>query len=146
MPHWFLLLRQPNPLTDHLYDEPDPQQEKGWYRYYSDEYSNKFYRAMEYYDIPDEHDAELAAGSDVTVTPNPFNPSTVIGYTLTNPSHVELSIYSITGQKVATLVNGHIPAGRHSVTFDGANLASGIYFYRFESDALNKTGKLMLMK
>ena len=82
----------------------------------------------------------------MTVSPNPFNPSTVIGYTLTNPARVELSIYSITGQKVATLVNSHVPAGRHSVTFDGANLASGIYFYRFESAAFNKTGKLMLMK
>ena len=115
-----------------------------WYN--PDEYSNKFYHVLEYYDIPEEHDAELVSQSNVTVSPNPFNPSTVIGFTLTSPSRVELSIYSITGQKVATLVNGNVPAGRHSVTFDGVNLASGIYFYRFESEALNKTGKLMLMK
>ena len=95
--------------------------------------------------IPEPEATEEIIDS-ITISPNPFNPSTVIGYTLTNPTQVELSIYSITGQKVATLVNDHVPAGRHSVTFDGANLASGIYFYRFESDALNKTGKLMLMK
>lgn len=82
----------------------------------------------------------------VSVTPNPANPVTTITYSIKAPSAVKLSVYAINGQKVATLVNGQVSAGRHSVKFDGSRLASGVYFYRFESAGLNKTGKILLLK
>jgi hypothetical protein len=59
---------------------------------------------------------------------------------------VRLSIYSITGQKVATLADGPMSAGAHSVSFDGSEYASGVYFYRFESEGLKKSGKMLLLK
>lgn len=82
----------------------------------------------------------------VTISPNPFNPVTTITYSITKPGHVSLYVYNITGQKVATLVNSSMPAGKHIASFDGSNLASGIYFYRFESPGFAKTGKMMLVK
>ena len=57
-----------------------------------------------------------------------------------------LTIYSITGQKVETLVDGFMSAGTHYVPFDGSNFGSGIYFYRFESKGFTKTGRMMIVK
>ena len=78
--------------------------------------------------------------------PNPFNPSTILEYSLTETARVSLTVYSITGQKMATLVDGQRPAGSHRVLFNGANLASGMYFYRLEANAFSKTGKMLLLK
>ncbi len=62
--------------------------------------------------------------------PNPFNPSTTIAYELPRRSRVTLTIYTILGQAVATLVEGEREAGYHEVKFDGSGLASGMYYYR----------------
>lgn len=59
---------------------------------------------------------------------------------------VTLSAYAINGQKVATLVDGHVSAGKHSATFDGLKFAPGVYFYRLEPTELNRTGKMTLFK
>lgn len=91
-------------------------------------------------------DARPEELSILGVYPNPFNPLTTISYSINNPSHVRLSIYSITGQKVATLMNGLVSAGVQSATFDGSQFTSGVYFYRFESAGLNKSGKMLLLK
>jgi len=56
---------------------------------------------------------------------NPFNPSTTINFFIPKQSYVTLSVYDITGQKVATLVDKHIIAGKHSVIFDGSDFGSG---------------------
>ena len=82
----------------------------------------------------------------VSVSPNPANQATTISYSIKSPSSVKLNIYSINGQKVATLVDGPVSAGVHAVRFNGSHYASGVYFYRFESTGLNKTGKLLLLK
>jgi len=78
--------------------------------------------------------------------PNPFNPSTTISFSITEQNYVTLSVYDITGQKIATLVDSPMSAGSHSVVFDGTKLGSGVYFYKLESKGFNKTGKLLLMK
>jgi parallel beta-helix repeat protein len=78
--------------------------------------------------------------------PNPFNPTTSIIFNLPNDGMVKLTVYSITGQFVKTLVNSHQTAGAHEVTFDGSNLASGVYLYRLEADGLSQTQKMMLTK
>jgi outer membrane protein assembly factor BamB len=78
--------------------------------------------------------------------PNPFNPTTTISYTLPGPGYVSLNVYNISGQKTASLVNGFVSAGKHDITFDGSGLSSGIYFYRFETAKLSKTGRMMLLK
>ncbi|MFC1538127.1 BsuPI-related putative proteinase inhibitor [Candidatus Latescibacterota bacterium] len=79
-------------------------------------------------------------------SPNPFNPTTTLTFSIASPSHVKLEVYSITGQKVATLVDGYMIAGVHSAVFDGRGLASGMYFYRFVADGFEKTGRMMLVK
>ncbi len=82
----------------------------------------------------------------MSVYPNPLNPQTTISYSIKNPSHVKLVVYNITGQKVTTLVDKHITAGKHSVVFDGSDFGSGVYLYKFDSKGFTKTGKMMLLK
>ena len=65
--------------------------------------------------------------------PNPFNPSTVINYSLPKNSIVSLKIFDILGNEVATLVSGNQIEGNYSVDFNGANIASGIYFYKLSA-------------
>jgi len=62
--------------------------------------------------------------------PNPFNPSTTIKYDIPKSAFVKLVIYDILGKEVATLVNEALQPGTYEITFDGSNLASGIYFYQ----------------
>jgi hypothetical protein len=80
------------------------------------------------------------------VFPNPFNPTTTITFTLPRNGLVTVSVYNITGQKVATLVDNTMSAGAHSVVFDGAGLASGVYFFRVTCGGATRTGKMLLMK
>jgi hypothetical protein len=61
-------------------------------------------------------------------------------------SHVKLRIYNTVGQQVAELVNEKMSAGQHQVQFDGVNLASGVYFARFEADDYIAVHKMMLLK
>ncbi len=78
--------------------------------------------------------------------PNPFNPSTVIGYQISEIGRTRLTIYDVLGREVAVLVDGVMPAGRHSVTFDGKDLASGMYIYRLQSGDKVLSRKFTLIK
>jgi hypothetical protein len=78
--------------------------------------------------------------------PNPFNPSTNIRYGLPTKSHVSLYVYNTLGQQVATLVNENQEAGYHDVRLDGNNLASGVYFYRLQTENFLQTRKLILLR
>ncbi len=62
--------------------------------------------------------------------PNPFNPTTTICYQLTKDSRVNLKVYNVLGQEVATLVDEHRQAGYHQEMFDATRHASGMYIYR----------------
>ncbi len=79
--------------------------------------------------------------------PNPFNPSTAISYQLSAFSFVELSVYNMIGQKVATLIHKNQAAGRHSVTFKANGLPSGMYLYRLQTDrGCSQTRRMILLK
>jgi hypothetical protein len=79
--------------------------------------------------------------------PNPFNPVTRINYEIPKNSVVELTVYDILGREVAKLINNEFKKpGRYSVEFDGANLASGIYFYRIEAGDFIDSKKMVLIK
>jgi len=78
--------------------------------------------------------------------PNPFNPSTQIDYALPVASHVSIDVFDVTGRKIATIVDGFREAGYHSISFNGSNLASGIYLYRIRSGDNVQIKKMMLVK
>jgi hypothetical protein len=78
--------------------------------------------------------------------PNPFNPTTTIDYSLTQPEQVNLSVFNMTGELVATLVNGEVPVGNHSVTFNASTLPSGLYFYTLTAGNYTDTRKMVLIK
>jgi len=78
--------------------------------------------------------------------PNPFNPTTTITYTITEPGPVTLSIYNPAGQLVEELINERNPAGLHAFTWRTENLSSGLYFYQIEKKGYRGSGKMMLIK
>ena len=78
--------------------------------------------------------------------PNPFNPTTVIGYQISEIGRTRLAIYDVLGREVAVLVDGVMPAGQHSVTFDGKDLASGMYIYKLQSGDKVLSRKFTLIK
>ena len=100
------------------------------------------------------YDPELPAIDQLALMqnyPNPFNPTTTIDYSLPEASKVRLDIYNVKGQLVRTLLNGDMPAGMHSMLWDGrdnnnAAVASGVYFYRVSSPKATQTKRMLLMK
>jgi len=78
--------------------------------------------------------------------PNPFNAKTSIEFGLPEAGEVNLTIYNLLGQRVATPVNGHKEAGQHSVIWDAANHSSGIYFYRLTAGDEVMTKRMTLLK
>jgi hypothetical protein len=83
--------------------------------------------------------------------PNPFNPQTVLQYSLPQPAHVELSIYDLRGKLVRALVSGHEEAGQHSVTWrgddaTGRRMSSGVYFAHFRTGSVVQSHRLTLIK
>ncbi len=78
--------------------------------------------------------------------PNPFNPSTSISYAVKDAGLVTLTVYTIDGREVATLVNGSQETGNYTVSFDGSDLASGVYLYSLTVNGFSATHKMVLMK
>ena len=78
--------------------------------------------------------------------PNPFNPSTVIPYTLGSGAHVRLSVVSPLGQEMRVLVDRYQEAGEYHITFDAGGLATGMYFYRLRAGEYTETRRLMLVR
>lgn len=78
--------------------------------------------------------------------PNPFNPSTNIEFALPKNSNVTLKIYNVSGQEVASLVNGEYAAGTYIANWNAVNMASGIYFYTIQTEGFTQTKKLLLVK
>ncbi len=90
---------------------------------------------------------EVVAGLKLNQNyPNPFNPTTTISFELSTPSFTNLSVYNMIGGKVAELVNEQKISGFHQVDFDAANLPSGVYIYRLQTNNQQITKKLTLVK
>jgi hypothetical protein len=86
---------------------------------------------------------EFALGQNF---PNPFNPSTEIQFSLPVQSNIRLTVVNMLGQEVAVLASGRYGAGTYNATFDGANLPSGLYFYRLNAGDFTAVHKMMLLK
>ncbi len=96
----------------------------------------------------DETDVDIPVESRLGQNyPNPFNPSTTIPFALKSAANVELTIYNMLGQKVATIINNQrYNAGQHSVNWNASALASGMYIYRITAGDYTGVKKLMLIK
>jgi hypothetical protein len=90
--------------------------------------------------IPDEYDLYQSY-------PNPFNPSTVIEFSLPEDvANVKLSIYSALGEKVAELVNTALTAGRYSYQWNAQDIVTGMYIYELRTDKFVSVKKMLLLK
>jgi hypothetical protein len=78
--------------------------------------------------------------------PNPFNPSTVIRYSLPARTHVTLAVFNTLGQGVASLVDAVEESGYHQVTFNATKLPSGMYLYRLSAGTAMQTKRLLLVR
>jgi len=78
--------------------------------------------------------------------PNPFNPVTRLTYFVPEREQVRLAVYDVTGRLAATLVNGVVDAGEHSVEWRADGLASGVYFARMEAGSTTQVTRLVLLK
>ena len=78
--------------------------------------------------------------------PNPFNPTTTIEFYLPQSAEVKLSVYNLSGQLIQTLLDEHLSSGTYSPIWSGANVASGLYFYRLQTNNAVTTGKMVLVK
>jgi len=82
----------------------------------------------------------------ITNYPNPFNNSTVINYTLSIASNINLAIYNTKGELVKNLYIGHQLAGQHTATFNATGLNSGVYFVKLNGEKMNVNRKVLLIK
>jgi photosystem II stability/assembly factor-like uncharacterized protein len=78
--------------------------------------------------------------------PNPFNPSTTIKFEIPAESFVGVKIYDAQGKEIEELVNEKLTAGSHSISFNGENLSSGIYYYKLISEKFSQVKKMILLK
>ncbi|MFZ1321563.1 MAG: T9SS type A sorting domain-containing protein [Ignavibacteria bacterium] len=78
--------------------------------------------------------------------PNPFNPITIIKYQCSMYNDVSLKVYGVLGNEVSTLVNEKQSAGSYSVTFNGSNFPSGVYFYKLQAGEFVETRRMVLIK
>jgi Secretion system C-terminal sorting domain len=78
--------------------------------------------------------------------PNPFNPGTKINFVIPKSSFVNLKVYDVLGNEVATLVEEEKQAGSYEVNFDASQLSSGVYFCKLTAGDFIETKKMLLMK
>lgn len=93
----------------------------------------------------DNYDGEIKNSLNQN-SPNPFNPTTTINFSITAPAFTTIKVYDLSGRMVSILLNEYQDAGRHKVTFDGSNLSSGVYYYKIESGSFTDIRKMILIK
>ena len=79
-------------------------------------------------------------------SPNPFNPATSISFSIAEAGNVTVDIFNVAGQKVDTLANDFMDAGKHSVVWDASGFSNGVYFYTVKSGDFSRTMKMTLLK
>ena len=78
--------------------------------------------------------------------PNPFNPTTKMELVMPLSGEMNVEVYNLLGQSVATLASGYMDAGTYDLTWDASNASSGMYFVKAQASGFTKTQKLMLIK
>lgn len=97
----------------------------------------------------------LAVEQDITIAeeysldqnyPNPFNPETNIHFRIPNDGHVNLKVYNLKGEEIATLINRRKNAGNHTIVWNASNVPSGLYLYQLKTGSFVQTKKMALIK
>jgi hypothetical protein len=123
-----------------------------WKTYRGNYNRTGFYGDNELITSADEIVPEIAKAVLNQNYPNPFNPTTTISFSMTSESKVNLNIYNIKGQKVKTLINDEMEAGKYSITWNGTDdngkcVSTGIYFYKLnEGNTTIGVKKCLLLK
>jgi photosystem II stability/assembly factor-like uncharacterized protein len=78
--------------------------------------------------------------------PNPFNPSTTIEFAIAKDDHVSLNVYDVSGRLVATVMNKKVKAGKHTVSFNARELATGVYLYKLSTSTGDEIRKMVLIR
>jgi len=78
--------------------------------------------------------------------PNPYNPSTLIIYSIAAQSNVTIKIYNVLGKLITTLVNENKEAGNYQVSYNAAGIGNGVYFYKIQAGNFASTKKMLLLK
>ncbi len=78
--------------------------------------------------------------------PNPFNPSTVINFSLKTDGFVTIKVYNVSGKEVASIINSYMKEGAHSVNFNASSLPSGVYYYKLSDGIDTRIMKMILLK
>lgn len=78
--------------------------------------------------------------------PNPFNPTTSISFTLPKSENVKITVYNSLGNEIAVLGNERYSSGKNTLQFDAGNFASGVYYYKIETNSFVQTKKMLLLK
>lgn len=101
------------------------------------------------FDLTDVENDQSVLPNEFTLLqnfPNPFNPSTMISYRLKEAGIVKLSVFNILGNEIETLVSEAKPAGNYEVTWNAADLPSGVYFYQIKAGSEVDTKKMLLLR
>lgn len=99
---------------------------------------------ISYYDIvADTSPSALSVAQNI---PNPFNPATMINFTLAKVGKVTIDIFNVAGQRVDTIANGPLCAGKHSVAWNASRFSAGVYFYTVKTGDFSITMKMTLLK
>ena len=135
-----------DPVRNGLYDMRQ--------RSYQDIYSSDGARSLQLIVGEQSYVEEAAGGVGIIPTeyaleqnyPNPFNPVTLIRYQIPEAGHVNLTLYSITGQEVLRPVDSEQSAGYYDVLINASDMASGVYFYRLTINGVQRTKKLAVVR
>lgn len=92
---------------------------------------------------PERIPTEFSLGS---VYPNPFNGTTVIPFEIARTAEVNLTVFDLSGRRVATLVSGRLDAGRHEAVFEAGDLSAGVYLYNLNTGTFTMTRKVVMVK
>jgi hypothetical protein len=103
---------------------------------------NKYYLTP----VRESGDDVPSVGTYSSVYPNPFNPSTVIKFSVPTSGRVTLKVYDVRGHEVATLVDEIMEVGSFETPFFAVDLPSGTYFYRLSGNGFSDSGKMQLVK
>ncbi len=139
-----ILTLKPGEQVELRFKVPGGTGEKGYARKF-------FFKAHGYYKTFTPEDALPTAYALEHNYPNPFNPTTSIGFSLPIGGDMSLVVYNILGQEVKTLYRGYMEAGNHRIDWGGDNnagepVASGVYFYRLKAGSFEQSRKMTLLK